>query len=144
MKRCRSCGTELTEANKVPRRLSCRPCFNAKIRAYYQDNPDKYMHHKGLVRENDKRLKRQPRRHGITEEAFAVMVARFDGRCWVCKSREATVIDHNHECCDRAYSCGKCVRGVLCMSCNAGIGAIGEANLGSAIEYLSAPIPSVL
>jgi hypothetical protein len=27
-------------------------------------------------------------------------------------------IDHDHDCCPGSYTCGKCVRGVLCAPCN--------------------------
>lgn len=28
------------------------------------------------------------------------------------------VVDHDHACCPRSNSCGKCVRGILCRECN--------------------------
>jgi hypothetical protein len=34
-------------------------------------------------------------------------------------------IDHDHSCCNRgARSCGKCIRGMLCTSCNTGLGQV--------------------
>lgn len=47
-------------------------------------------------------------------------------------------VDHDHNCCPGAKSCGKCVRGLLCHSCNTGIGALGDdpAMLESALKYL--------
>lgn len=47
-------------------------------------------------------------------------------------------IDHNHACCPGAYSCGKCVRGLLCRLCNTGLGMFGDnaARMRGAIEYL--------
>lgn len=28
------------------------------------------------------------------------------------------MIDHDHDCCKGVYSCGKCVRGIVCYYCN--------------------------
>lgn len=73
------------------------------------------------------------RKHGATIE-FALHVASLL-QCEICgqdittprKDRKGRLrldyaIDHDHECCPGPYSCGECVRGVLCKTCNIGIG----------------------
>ena len=50
-------------------------------------------------------------------------------RCEVCDRRlrrkaqgTAPTIDHDHRCCNTERSCGKCIRGILCVRCNTLIG----------------------
>src|SRR4029077_2130187 len=31
-------------------------------------------------------------------------------------------VDHDHNCCPGAHSCGKCIRGILCGTCNSALG----------------------
>lgn len=43
----------------------------------------------------------------------------ISGGCEACGSFERLCIDHDHSCCeDYSKTCGKCIRGVLCYSCN--------------------------
>lgn len=42
------------------------------------------------------------------------------------RKRPTLVVDHDHECCSGSYSCGKCVRGFLCASCNMALGQVGD------------------
>jgi hypothetical protein len=52
-----------------------------------------------------------------------------DGKCLICKEREAVAIDHCH-------TTGK-VRGLLCLGCNTFLGHIeSEGRLAAALEYL--------
>ena len=48
-------------------------------------------------------------------------------------------IDHDHSCCKGKRTCGNCIRGVLCHSCNAGIGLLKDSVyvMTRAISYLT-------
>jgi hypothetical protein len=47
-------------------------------------------------------------------------------------------VDHDHACCPGGSSCGKCVRGLLCSTCNSALGLLGEdtGTLHRAAGYL--------
>lgn len=55
-------------------------------------------------------------------------------------TRSTFAIDHDHTCCQGQRSCGQCVRGVLCNSCNLSLGhiesMIGRAGLDHLVEYI--------
>lgn len=81
-------------------------------------------------------------KYGLTLELYAAMHAAQQGRCRICgvKADGAVLaIDHDHSCCPAdGESCGSCVRGLLCSSCNKGIGFLKDDPeiLRRAIEYL--------
>lgn len=35
--------------------------------------------------------------YGITEDEYAILLARFDGRCWVCKGKRPYNLDVDHD-----------------------------------------------
>lgn len=85
------------------------------------------------------------RRYKLTPEAYDAMLARQGGGCAICHTPpappERLVVDHDHACCpDRKMSCGRCVRGLLCSTCNLMIGYAQDSpeRLLSAVAYLEA------
>ncbi|TKT03428.1 endonuclease VII domain-containing protein [Streptomyces lasalocidi] len=76
------------------------------------------------------------RSYNITLDEYEALLARQGGKCAICpitadEYLEATgnnfSVDHDHSCCpDKAKSCGKCVRGLLCSACNFTIGHARE------------------
>ena len=69
-------------------------------------------------------------RYKMTPEEFARRLAEQRGLCCVCWLKPATDVDHCH-------TTGK-VRGLLCNTCNRGIGYLGDsaATAHSATKYL--------
>lgn len=66
------------------------------------------------------------------------LIQVYAAGCGICGARENLHIDHNHSCCDGPTSCGDCVRGGLCESCNMAVGALGDDVEGvmRAVDYL--------
>lgn len=78
-------------------------------------------------------IKQLATKHGLEHWEFRDLVERQAGRCAICgKTPTATSlhIDHDH-------ATGR-VRGLLCISCNTGLGKLGDSEeaLMRAIDYL--------
>jgi hypothetical protein len=82
-------------------------------------------------------------RYNITQRQFDWLMEVQGYACAMCPEpfTEDSVIciDHDHACCPgEKKSCGKCIRGLLCLSCNAALGHI-ERKLKLAQAYLAEP-----
>lgn len=82
-------------------------------------------------------------RHASISARFSInpedMEHLYDGGCdrAGCNNRENLHIDHDHACCPGNESCGKCIRGVLCGSCNVILGWVERCRArGEVIESL--------
>lgn len=88
-------------------------------------------------------------RLGITEARFHQMLEEQDYACGICKELftpgQRICIDHDHKCCPvppngRTRSCGKCVRGLLCVRCNTWLGWMDKYWGAAQVYLVSAPL----
>lgn len=125
-------GTFCSKCNKdVHARGLCKSHYMMHMRKEY---PDYTEYRRKIVRF---------RQYGITREDFILMLDSQDYRCAVCSTAidEPTArIDHDHRCCSSRRSCGKCLRKLLCGSCNKGLGMLQDSPdiLEAAAQYVRA------
>lgn len=72
--------------------------------------------------------------YGISWDRYQEMLATQGGGCAICGQQCSTgrllAVDHDRSCCPNYIkTCGKCVRGLLCGSCNQGIGKLRDSPL---------------
>lgn len=90
-------------------------------------------------------------RHGITVEEYNWLYQQQGGVCCLCKEPETShynngklrklSVDHDHNCTEHAVTrtCKLCIRGLLCNSCNRGLGLFESKEHTKILfqEYLS-------
>jgi hypothetical protein len=68
---------------------------------------------------------------------YVMTLKQFNERaangCEICgdKPERALQVDHDHNCCNKSTTCGKCVRGVICNKCNAAVDKLENSLLRS-------------
>ena len=100
----------------------CFGCKRENSRRYKTKNKEAYL------------LKNRIRRYGLSHTAFQVLWEKQHGTCAICHTPfvgKKYRIDHDHQT--------GVVRGLLCTSCNSGIGLFQDspALLSQAIDYLT-------
>src|SRR6266481_1534049 len=143
-------GHEYTEENTYidpSNHRSCRKCINKSKRKHYDQNSTTIKENLRLERiENPNKFREQEllRCYGITIEQYNKLLEAQGGVCAACgKSPEGErfgklLIDHDHSCCpQKRNSCGKCIRGLLCASCNLTLGNAHEniQRLEALVDY---------
>ena len=102
------------KAKKDGKQSYCKSCDNARRAAWAKANPEKEAANKRRID-----LKR---RYGITVEQYDEMLAEQGGRCACCGTDtpggNGWQVDHCHDSDE--------LRGILCHSCNVGIGHLGD------------------
>jgi hypothetical protein len=89
------------------------------------------------------RLAHKLKRYGLTQELFDRLLESKDYVCAMCHDPflhgEPVFIDHDHSHCpEEKRACRECVRGLLCLKCNTGLGYI-ERMYELARAYLNSP-----
>ena len=109
-------------------RGTCKKCHSSYVTQKQKDNP-----HKRKANPN-----RKWRRHGLEDHRYFDLYSKHNGKCHSCKDRDGINIDHDHTCCNGSYSCGKCVRGILCSQCNTALGLLNDERnkIISLLEYI--------
>lgn len=81
--------------------------------------------------------------HGLSRADYLALLHDQRGGCAICGFKPKNIfglqVDHDHSCCPGTYGCEDCVRGLLCLTCNAAIGMLKEDPrlLVTAIQYLT-------
>lgn len=152
---CERCGEPFTPRTVTviggpgsPQRFCSRLCGSAARQARLRaTNPEKFRAQRkaryDAASEADRKRKRLAR-FGMSNDDYRRLLDQQGGVCAICRQPERApnkelAVDHDHRCCPRRESCGRCIRGLLCSRCNPMIGYAGDdaAVLVSAIEYLN-------
>lgn len=70
------------------------------------------------------------RLYHLSEERYTEMLKNQNNMCACCGrlfgeiKESRPCVDHDHRCCNKATSCGKCIRSLLCRWCNRLIGIL--------------------
>lgn len=116
------------------------------MRQYYEDHRDAIRAYSNDWYKRVGKGRFRKRFYGLTPEQFEALKAKQNNLCAICGKPETVMlngepkelsVDHNHSCCSGERSCGECVRGLLCVSCNVALRLIeDEERLQNAQEYL--------
>jgi hypothetical protein len=124
---CSMCGSQISSFWRIvyPEKHAARQ------ERYRKRYPNKYK---------DTQLRHK---YNISLDQFNEMLLEQNNKCAICEEEftELPHVDHDHSCCSGKYSCGKCVRSLLCYTCNNGLGCFKDdtIKLKRAIEYLEKP-----
>lgn len=115
-KPCVKCGS----TQRLTSNRSCADCATKRSNEWFKKNP---------VAVKRKNLMSN---YGISLEEYFKMYSNQHGSCAICKTPMETL------CVDHSHSTGE-VRGLLCHTCNRGIGLLKESEdtLRAAIAYLN-------
>jgi len=99
-------------------RSLCKACSANRLKEFHGKNPGK------------RRKYYLSSKFSISQETFDVLFAAQGKKCAACGCFEPTghgwSIDHDHKCCPGEKSCGKCIRGIMCMNCNNALGCVDD------------------
>lgn len=144
----------------------CRACKKVLRKSQYQKHKDKektnilnwQKTHQDQIRKvkfaydqkHPEKIRLYNLRHvkGIPDGLYEYLFIKQEGKCAICGTSEPSkyttkhkyfCFDHDHSCCSKPKTCGKCIRGLLCHPCNRGLGQFRDNLdiLTKAIEYLS-------
>lgn len=79
-------------------------------------------------------------KYGMTQAEWDALFASQGHRCAICQVTDTYkwATDHDHNCCPGQKTCGRCVRAILCYTCNTSVGAVeAHVNPAALLEYVA-------
>jgi hypothetical protein len=116
--RCHSDGTLSWQKRNPEKARATRQLYNAsehgkaqhsrQRRARYQIDPGVY------------RWRNLWKLYKMGRATYEALLEVQGGVCAICRAGQARplVVDHDHQCCPKTPTCGRCTRGLLCQPCN--------------------------
>lgn len=140
---CPSCKTEksLSDFYNDASRSSgksayCAACTRDRWEAWKKENPERNR----VVQARNVKKSTLKKFYGLTIEQWQGILDSQQGVCAIegCGSDKKLAVDHDHACCPEKFSCGKCIRGIICSECNLALGKIKDSTerLKGMIKYL--------
>ena len=108
-----------------------RERYNASQRHKYAVDPE--FRRKRLANARRGHRKAMLKKYGLTVEDYRALQVKQDGACAICGAKLGSAL-----CVDHCHACGM-VRGLLCLSCNTGLGHYRDdrRRLHAAVAYLA-------
>ncbi len=97
---------------------------SARSARYYAENGSTVSQRHAAYRSSGRE---RDARYGLAPGEYESMLSSQDKACALCLEKfgdRVPHVDHDHSCCAGARSCGKCVRGLLCATCNKRLGHV--------------------
>jgi hypothetical protein len=145
---CVECGNLLTANNWQPSKKErnskrCSSCCNARSAKWKESNPEKVKEYKNKwsIKNKDKikiyktKVTTENKRkhsiktyYGVSWEEYLNIYQKSDGKCSICATPLSVHKEQNKEtaCVDHCHTTGK-IRGILCRTCNRGIGYLRDS-----------------
>ena len=128
-------GRKLKKIEKNETHKECRSCGLINI---FIESKNCYCDECMSQKNYEKNIKL---RFNISMEDYNNMLLKQNGTCAICKevsNDRRLSVDHDHNCCSGQYTCGKCIRSLICHRCNLVLGQVNDNIyiLKSMFEYL--------
>lgn len=126
---CNSCKEKKTTREmSVSCNTICKKCSTKRAKQWSIDNPNQW--------ERQRRKSHLKKKYGITILKYEEILKSQDNKCAICETQLNDTLGHRPHI-DHCHDTGL-VRGILCGSCNKGIGLLKDSNviLKKAYNYL--------
>ena len=121
----------------VPKKRTYTPVPLSPKRKFYSELSE-------LEKKHVYRLNERLKKYQLSAKTYVALKKTQEYSCYICGdtgSTENLHIDHDHACCSTTPTCGECTRGLLCRTCNYGLGNFKDNPflLAKALDYLENP-----